>query len=163
MSRKMPNYKQTEEDDHEDDQDSDHDGDHDSDDSEGSFEEATLEGDNNDNEKGTQDNQQPHSKVSNLLANNKKTYNDMINRHTIYNIVANDLFPRIKFLDKTKDLKFSMEKGSICHYVFHLGKLSYKKNQEAVLWERAKKWIMSSIAKLRSDKCSAIRNAFYGK
>ena len=61
------------------------------------------------------------------MANNKEAYNDMINRHTIYNIVANDLFPRIKFLDKTKDLKFSMEKGSICHYVFNLGKLSYKK------------------------------------
>ena len=87
----------------------------------------------------------------------------MINRHTIYNIVANDLFPRIKFLNKEKDLNFSMEKGSVCHYVFHLGKLTYRKNQEAALWERAKKWIMRSIAKLRSDKCSAIRNAFYGK
>ena len=98
-----------------------------------------------------------------MLANTKEAYTEMINRHTIYNIVANDLFPRIKFLNKEKDLNFSMEKGSVCHYVFHLGKLTYRKNQEAVLWERAKKWIMRSIAKLRSDKCSAIRNAFYGK
>ena len=30
----------------------------------------------------------------------------MMNKHTIYNIAANDLFPRIKFLDKTKDLEF---------------------------------------------------------
>ena len=109
MSRKIPNYKQTEEDDHDDDQDSDHDGDHDSDsDSEGSFEEASfdnnkaLEGNDNDNKTGTQDNQQPHSKVSNMLANTKEAYTEMINRHTIYNIVANALFPRIKFLNKEK-------------------------------------------------------------
>ena len=46
-------------------------------------------------------------------------------RYTVHCIVANNLFPRIKFLDKTRDLEFSMEEGTICHYVFHMCNLKY--------------------------------------
>ena len=72
------------------------------------------------------------------------------------------LFPRIKFLDKNKDLDFSRENGTICHYVFQTCNLKYNQGEEVVLWDK-KKWIVKNIARLRSDKCSAMRKAFYGK
>ena len=73
------------------------------------------------------------------------------------------LFPRIKFLDKNKDLDFSRENGTICHFVFQTCNLNYKQGDEVVLWGQAKKWIVKNIARLRSDKYSAMRKAFYGK
>ena len=160
MSKKLSskNYKQSDAGDHDDDNDGDHDDDHDGDhdgdrDSANEHEEnksqsnKESERDHDDETTSTPDNQYPHSKVSNALANKNEAYKEMINKQTIYNIAANDLFPRIKFLDKSKDLEFSMEKGSICHYVFHLGKLTYSQNQEAVLWEKAKirKWQVLQI------------------
>ena len=84
-------------------------------------------------------------------------------RYTVHCIVANNLFPRIKFLDKTKDLEFSMEEGTICHYVFHMCNLKYDIERMEYIWGKARKWVLSSITRLRSDKCTAIRNAFYGK
>ena len=123
MSRKLPskNYKQPDAGDHDDDNDGDHDDDHDDDhdgdsdlanehEEEKSQNNKESECDHDDESTSTQDNQQPHSQVSNVLANKKEAYNEMMNKHTIYNIVASDLFPRIKFLDKKKDLELSMEK-----------------------------------------------------
>lgn len=85
------------------------------------------------------------------------------NKHAIHEIVVANLFPRIKFFNKDTDFEFSMKQGSICHYVFNMCNLKYQQNQEALLWEKAKKWIQVSITKLRSSKCTAIRRAFYGK
>ena len=48
------------------------------------------------------------------------------------------LFPRIKFLDKNKDLDFSRENGTICHYVFQTCNLKYNQGEEVVLWGQAK-------------------------
>ena len=44
---------------------------------------------------------------------NRERYNKL----AIQNIVISDLFPRIKFLDKYKDLKYSLEEGTICNFV----------------------------------------------
>ena len=75
-------------------------------------------------------------------------------------VLANNLFPRIKFLDKTKDLEFSMEEGTICHYLFHMCQLKYDVERMEYIWEKARKWVLSSITRLRSEKCTTIRNAF---
>ena len=85
------------------------------------------------------------------------------NRLTFHRIVVDHLFPRIKFLDKNEDLEYSNEPGTICHFIFHKCYLQYQSMTEEVLWEKAKKWIKSSITRLRSDKCTAIRNEFYSK
>ena len=69
------------------------------------------------------------------------------------------LFPRIKFLDKNKDLDFSRENGTICHYVFQTCNLKYNQGEEVVLWGQAK-IDSQNIARLRSDKYSAMRKAF---
>ena len=45
-------------------------------------------------------------------------YTDKANRIVIHSVVLSDLFSRIKFLDKKKDLEYTMKEGSICHYVF---------------------------------------------
>ena len=84
-------------------------------------------------------------------------------RSTVHCIVANNLFPRIKFLDKTRDLEFSMEEGTICHYLFNMCQLKYDVERMEYVWGKARKWVLSSITRLRSDKCTAIRNAFFGK
>ena len=42
---------------------------------------------------------------------------DRYNMQAVQNIVVSDLFPRIKCLDKYKDLEYSLEEGTICHYV----------------------------------------------
>ena len=63
---------------------------------------------------------------------------EKINQYAIYNIVVSKLFPRIKFLDKNKDLNFSRENGTICHYVFQTCNLKYEQGDEVVLWGQAK-------------------------
>ena len=90
-------------------------------------------------------------------------YIDKANRVIIHNVVLSDLFPRIKFLDKKNDLKFSMKEGTICEYLFCKSKLKYDENQMELLWKKARKWIQASISRLRSDKSSAVKTAFYGK
>ena len=78
-------------------------------------------------------------------------------------MVLSDLFPRIKFLDKKKDLEYTMKEGSICQYLFCKSKLNYDESQREFLWKKAKGWIQESISRLRSDKSAAVKNAFYGK
>ena len=85
------------------------------------------------------------------------------NRLVIHGIVVDKLFPRIKFLDRNHDLEFSQETGTICHYIFNKCGLNCEDNQQGILWRSARKWIMSSIARLRCDRCSAIRNEFFSK
>ena len=90
-------------------------------------------------------------------------YIDKANKVVIHSVVLSDLFPRIKFLDKKNDLKFSMKEGTICQYLFCQFKLNYDENQRELLWKKARKWIQASISRLRSDKSAAVKNAFYGK
>ena len=98
-------------------------------------------------------------KYEDFLEVNRERYN----RLAVHSIVVSDLFPRIKFLDKYKDLEYSSEEGTICHYVLNTCQLNYDSNQEEILWEKAKKWIMSSITRLRSDKSTAMQKELYSK
>ena len=70
-----------------------------------------------------------------FLEANKERYN----RLAVYSIIVSDLFPRIKFLDKYKDLEYSSEEGTIRHFVLKRCQLNYDPNQEEILWEKAKK------------------------
>ena len=54
---------------------------------------------------------------------------EIYNRLAVHSIVVSDLFPRIKFLDKYKDLKYSSEEGTICHYVLEKCQLNYDSNR----------------------------------
>ena len=90
-------------------------------------------------------------------------HNERSNKNAVHSIVVSNMFSRIKFLDKSKDLEFDMSQGSICHYVFNMCNLKFEESQKAIFWEKAKKWVVADITRLRSDKCTAIRNAFYGK
>ena len=78
---------------------------------------------------------------------------DRYNMQAVWNIVVSDLFPRIKFLDKDRDLKCSSKEGTICHY----------SDQEEILWDKAKDWIIQHITRLRSDKMTAMQIEFYSK
>ena len=61
-----------------------------------------------------------------FLEVNRERYN----KHAIQNIVVSDLFLRIKFLNKYKDLEYSLEDGTICHFVLNKYQLNYDLNQE---------------------------------
>ena len=82
------------------------------------------------------------------------------NMHAVQNIVVNDLFSRIKFLDRNKDLQYSLEEGTICHFVLKKCQSNYDLNQEEILWEKAK---MHHITRLRSDKMTVMKMEFYSK
>ena len=87
---------------------------------------------------------------------------DCQNKLAIHNLTATKLFPRIKFVNKKQDLEYSEDKLSICYNVFKRCHLVYNTSKET-FWNKAKKWVQASITRLRSDKCTAIRNTFYGK
>ena len=88
---------------------------------------------------------------------------DRYNMQAVRNIVVSDLFPRIKFFDKDRDLKYSSEEGTICHYVLNRCQLNYDSDQEEILWDKAKDWIIQYITRLRSDKMTAMKKEFYSK
>ena len=89
---------------------------------------------------------------------------DASNKIAIHAIVSIHLFPRIKFLDKNRDLKFTKEeKNTVCHFVLNRCNLQYDQDNQLRFWEQAKKWIVYSIGRLRSDKMVTMRHAFHGK
>ena len=59
-----------------------------------------------------------HRQIQKALKDNIEINIEQLNKYAICNIVMSELFPRIKFLDKNKNLDFSRENGTICHYVF---------------------------------------------
>ena len=71
-------------------------------------------------------------KYKEFLEVNRESYN----MHAVQSIVVSDLFPRIKFLDKYKDLEYSSEEGTICHYVLKRCQLNYDQNQEEFFGRR---------------------------
>ena len=105
------------------------------------------------------------STVSSSIGGNKVMDDreaDCQNKLAIHNLTATKLFPRIKFVNKKQDLEYSEDKLSICYNVFKRCHLVYNTSKET-FWNKARKWVQASITRLRSDKCTAIRNAFYGK
>ena len=87
---------------------------------------------------------------------------EFTNRAAVHSIVASSLFPRVKFLDPVKDLEFTKESGTICEFMLARCKIPANLD-ERDFWAKSKKWVRSSIARLRSDKTSAIRDEFFGK
>ena len=88
---------------------------------------------------------------------------DKYHKLAVHSIIVSDLFPRIKFLDKYKDLEYLSKEGTICHYVLKRCQLNYDSDQEEILWDKAKDWIMQHITRLRSDKMTAMQKEFYSK
>ena len=74
------------------------------------------------------------TKYDELLVKNLDRYNIQ----AVQNIVVSDLFPRIKFLDKYKDLKYLLEEDTICYFVLKKCQLNYDSIQEEILWKKAK-------------------------
>ena len=64
-----------------------------------------------------------------FLEANRERYNKLV----VHSIVVSDLFPRIKFLDKYKDLEYSSVEDTICHFVLKRCQLNYDSNQEEIL------------------------------
>ena len=63
------------------------------------------------NERNFQENQKQKQKSIQHESKNDNGINiERIDQYAIYNIVVSKLFPRIRFLDKNKDLDFSREK-----------------------------------------------------
>ena len=112
---------------------------------------------------GNHDNLNPDSNMSIDFDDQDEDDLERSNRLIFHSIVVDKLFPRIKFLDKCNDLEFSNKNGTICHFIFNKCGLQYDEKEQVSLWQSAKKWIMTSIARLRCNRCSAIRNEFYSK
>ena len=84
-------------------------------------------------------------------------------KHTIAQVVTLDLFPQIKFIEKDRQLDFDMDDPrSICRFV--MGNLHLSPNIKLKdFWDTHKKSVFTKVVKLRNDKTSGIRGAFFGK
>ena len=87
---------------------------------------------------------------------------ELTNCAAVHSIVASSLFPHVKFLDPNKDLEFTKEPGTICEFMLSRCKIPVNVD-ERDFWAKSKKYVRSSIARLRSDKTSALRDEFFGK
>ena len=103
-----------------------------------------------------------HSQIQKALKDNIENNIEQLNKYAVYNIVMSKLFPRIKFLDKNKDLDFSREKWYYLSLCFQTCNLKYNQGEKLSCGDK-QKWIVKNIARLKSDKGSAMRKAFYGK
>jgi hypothetical protein len=82
--------------------------------------------------------------------------------YALSHIVTKYLFPRVKFLDKKLDLEYSEQKNSVSCFVF--GRLPMRKDFNLeTYWNEIKKFISDCITKSRSEKTTALRNAFHGE
>ena len=92
--------------------------------------------------------------------------NEMMNvsleRQTINSVCANDLFPRVKFINKGLDMDYSENTRSICQFVMSRCNLSIEINHRE-WWERNRKHVINTITALRSNKMNALKWAFFGK
>ena len=80
----------------------------------------------------------------------------------VQSIVSCSLWPRVKFVDADKDLRYTMVEKTICRFVIDRSNLPETTNK-AEFWDMAKKWVKTKIAQLRSDKSVKMRFAFLGK
>ena len=86
---------------------------------------------------------------------------DLQNRTIVNSIVANHLFPRLKFLDKHRDLEFSTKRSDVCGLVLHHCNVPEKEQKE--FWSKNKKHVVLKISRLRSDRSKDLKAAFHGK
>ena len=83
-------------------------------------------------------------------------------RAAVQSIVSCSLWPRVKFVDSDKDLKFTMQEKTICRFVIDRSDLP-DSTSKPEFWDRARKWVKGKIAQLRSDKSVKMRFAYFGK
>ena len=73
------------------------------------------------------------------------------------------LFPRCKFiLNKVSELKFDWDKKSICHFVIKGLHVPHDDNIQE-WWRQASKWVGLAITRVRNDRNTALKWAFFGK
>ena len=83
------------------------------------------------------------------------------NKCVIRSIVSNYLFPRVKFLNRKDDMEYSDEKRDICGFI--LSHCNLKENEKRDFWSTYKKYVASTVSKLRCDRTKDMRKAFHGK
>ena len=111
----------------------------------------------------TVENDQHNEHIQSMYVDQSEEDTERVNRIAIQSVVRDKLFPRIKFLDRDKDLEFSLCEGTICHYIFKMCKFDFSNEEKKILWEKARTWVITAIVRLRCDKCSSLRDAFFGK
>ena len=83
-------------------------------------------------------------------------------RSAVRSIVSYSVFPRVKFCDSVRDLRYKTEDKTICKFVMERLSISESVDKRD-FWEKAKKWVKATITRLRSTKSTELRYAFHGK
>jgi len=97
-----------------------------------------------------------------VWCNNHEVMSGSKEEHTVTNVVSGTVFPKCKFVDTAHELNYSMEKNSICQYVIERCNLQADVN-EAIWWRTAKKYVVSTINRMRNDRNTAMKRAVLGK
>ena len=120
------------------------------------------------NGKSSQANEQEEdengSKPSNVWceSHDLTTITSTADKTTVNLVVTEQVFPKVKFVDKDIDLVFSIEKKSICQFVIRLCNL----HDDVSLphwWKPAQKYVSQTINRLRNDRNTAMKWAMLGK
>ena len=81
----------------------------------------------------------------------------------VTNLVVTKMFPKMKFIqDKVFELAYTEKKESICGFVINNCTIPDGVNKES-WWANARKWVNSTLTRLRNDRNSMLKWAFYGK
>ncbi len=81
---------------------------------------------------------------------------------TVNLVVTEQVFPKVKFVDKDTQLMFSSEQKSICQFVIGLCNLHTDISQPH-WWKPAQKYVSQTINRLRNDRNTAMKWATLGK
>ena len=97
-----------------------------------------------------------------VWCNNHEVMSGSKEEHTVTNVVSGTVFPKCKFVDTEHELNYSTSKISICQYVIERCNLQADVN-EAIWWRTAKKYVVSTINRMRNDRNTAMKRAVLGK
>ena len=81
---------------------------------------------------------------------------------TVNLVVTDQVFPKVKFVDRETQLMFSSEQTSICQFVIGLCNLHTDISQPH-WWKPAQKYVSQTINRLRNDRNTAMKWATLGK
>ena len=83
-------------------------------------------------------------------------------KQTIVTVCSTYLFPRVKFLNKRRDLDYSDKRNSLCQHVIEHCNVPAAIDK-VIWWQQNRKHVLATITSLRSNKATALKNAFFGK
>ena len=83
-------------------------------------------------------------------------------KQTIVTVCSTYLFPRVKFLNKQRDMDYSDKRNSLCQHVIEHCNVSTGIDK-AIWWQQNRKHVLATITSLCSNKATALKNAFFGK